>query len=244
MGIKDYQSLFKKLVELIMNNYKNLFIKLLIIFSLFHINSIAQNLPLRLDDGAGTIRLGVICNDNSWWLDESKIEKNGNSYIIENKNWAKGKVQLNIHKLLDTKGIVIEVKSLQIPENSMFCWAFGGCSGKNNFAESDLIQPKECKDNVYSTEGNSFTVYYGEVMKLQTVCGIVPEGSEMLLSNAHKQTTPLEHINSGKKSDATTISSIFKIEDDKPIYICLYKQNNKADYNYFMLEELFNKSLK
>lgn len=79
---------------------------------------------------------------------------------------------------------------------------------------------------------------------LRVTSGIMPVGSELRLSDAHRQKTPLELYHSGKKTDAPVLSGFYSWTAQENCYFCFYKQNAKADYNYFMLPELFQKENK
>ena len=95
--------------------------------------------------------------------------------------------------------------------------------------------------HVFSIEGNAFTTYYGESMKLRTVHGVSPIGSEIRLSDGHKQASPLALFNSGKKTDAPVISALCPWKPQEKLYFCFYQ---RGDYNYFMLPGLFGKEHK
>lgn len=43
----------------------------------------AQTLPFRLSKGAGTFRLGVVCGNESCWLDQCSVKKKGQAYTIK-----------------------------------------------------------------------------------------------------------------------------------------------------------------
>jgi polygalacturonase len=79
------------------------------------------------------------------------------------------------------------------------------------------------KDNVFSIEGHAFTLYYGESMALRAIQGCVSPESKLQISNSQSLIGRLP-VKSGQKH-----------------YLCFYVQNAKADYNYFMLADLFNK---
>ena len=102
----------------------------------------------------------------------------------------------------------MEVSGERLPEELKLCWAFGACDGADDSAVTDNSIPvASCFHNVFSIEGNAFTTYYGESMKLRTVHGVSPIGSEIRLSDGHKQASPLALFNSGKKTDAPVISA-------------------------------------
>lgn len=211
----------------------------------------AQPLPFRLPGGAGSFRLGVIRGNESRWLDQCKITKQGQTCLVKDKLWKDGNITLTVCPLTASEGFILEVSGEKLPEDLRFCWAFGACAPAETtpLADSSLpaadnvIPAAACRDNVFSTEGNAFTVYYGEVMKLRTVRGVTPVGSDIRLSDARRQETPLALFRSGKKTDSPVISALCPWTGEK-LYFCLYKQNAKADYNYFMLPRLFEKEYK
>ena len=54
----------------------------------------AQTLPFRLSKGAGTFRLGVVCGNESCWLDQCSVKKKGQAYTIKDKLWKEGEIKL------------------------------------------------------------------------------------------------------------------------------------------------------
>jgi polygalacturonase len=141
--------------------------------------------------------LGIISGEKCEWLAGS------------NKN-----IRVTTHPLQDTQGFIVEVLPLRIDTGAKLCWSFGG------------ITPERCKDNVYSIEGNAFTLYYGETYALQTIQACVPPESVIHLS------------------DAPALTANLPIKASEKYYFCFYRQTVQADYNYFMLEELFARTSK
>lgn len=204
-------------------------------------------LPLHLPQGAGTFRLGVVRGDESRWLDAADLRFDGQVYVFRQVGQESGEIRLTCCRLTDTEGVIIEMEGRNLPDDLDVCWAFGGCHGDELIPEASVqpvILPAACHDNVFSVEGTAFTVYYGAVMRLRVVQGIMPPGSEIRLSDAHQQDSPLRLFRSGKRTDAPVISALFHWGKAEKRYFCLYKQNAKADYNYFMLPDLFKKEYK
>lgn len=173
----------------------------------------AQTLPFRLSKGAGTFRLGVVCGNESCWLDQCSVKKKGQAYTIKDKLWKEGEIKLIVCPLTNSNGFIMEVSGERLPEELKLCWAFGACDGADDSAVTDNSIPvASCFHNVFSIEGNAFTTYYGESMKLRTVHGVSPIGSEIRLSDGHKQASPLALFNSGKKTDAPVISALLPVE--------------------------------
>ena len=130
----------------------------------------AQTLPFRLSKGAGTFRLGVVCGNESCWLDQCSVKKKGQAYTIKDKLWKEGEIKLIVCPLTNSNGFIMEVSGERLPEELKLCWAFGACDGADDSAVTDnSIPAASCFHNVFSTEGNAFTTYYGESMKLRTV---------------------------------------------------------------------------
>jgi len=195
---------------------------------------------------AGNFKLGLISSQKSLWCNELKIVKLKKSpgkltYTLEDNLLKEGKIIVRVSKLTDSDGLIMEVEGVNLPDGLDLFWSFGGSYAVElpNKRDSSL-KPEYCKDNVFSVEGNAFTVYYGESLNLKVVQAVVPDNSDIRLSDAHKQSTPLAFHQSGKKTDAPALTGTSRLVNGK-LYFCFYVQNAKADYNSFMLPELFKK---
>lgn len=216
-------------------------ITILILLILVLAEGAAQALPFRLSRGAGTFRLGVIAGNESRWLDECKLKKTGDrEYIVKDGPLGKGEVRLTICPLTGTSGLVIKVSGSRLPANLSLCWAFGACNEDESLSVvGAALPPEACRDNVFSDEENAVAVYYGESMALRVTLGIAPIGSELRLADARRQTSPLKLYHSGKKTDAPVICGLYRWSEQEDCYFCFYRQNARADYNYYMLPQLF-----
>lgn len=200
---------------------------------------------LQLPELAGVMRFGVAIDTTSFWLSEAaKIEvaTNGDftQFTISDKRLGRGKLTIETRKLIDTDGISICVKSAKLPENWQLMWAYGACSGEENpVIQNDVnnLISERCADNVFSIEGDAVTVYYGNSRRLKIVTVIAPDKSNILLSDANQQQSPLLMYRSGKKTNSPAVCAMCPTTIE-PQYFAIYKQNPKADYNKFMLAEL------
>lgn len=127
---------------------------------------------------AGTFRLGVSKkgNESHWLKPEEKIQ--GVSF-----QWK---------ALPDSRGFILEVEVASAPEADALFWSFGDCQ-----PDSDI--------NVFSVEGQTFTCYYGESMKLKTLQAVTPT-DDIRLSDGHKDATPLMLYESGKQTDRPVLA--------------------------------------
>ena len=92
-------------------------------------------------------------------------------------------------------------------------------------------------------ERNDLSLFYGESMKLKIYNYVFPVETESRLGDAHQQTTPFQFFNSGKKTDAPALVGKFPIIAGKKYYICAYRQNKEADFDYSLLPAVFGKAI-
>lgn len=203
-----------------------------------------------LPEMAGNLKFGIVKDDESKWIKDAEQIKSDLkdlvlTYRIADPFLNKGEITCKAIPLKNTNGILIEVSANRLPENVHLFYTFGGAYGKVlTQDEPHALLPRYCKDNVFNVERTSFTLYYGESGNLKVLQGILPLTAEIRISDANRQTSPLALHNSGKKTDAPVLTAIIPLENNKKEYFCIYRQNAKADYNYFMLPELFEKESK
>lgn len=223
---------------------KNLWFARLIMalsLSLFMLNAEAQTFPFHLAKGAGSFRLGVVCDEESRWLDECSVKQDGASYQIKDKRWKGGVVKLTICPLKQGHGFVMEVTGERMPADVQLCWAFGACDGVERTPADNLIPTASCFHNVHSIEGNAFTTYYGASMRLRVTQGVAPLKSELRLADGHQQSSPLTLYHSGKKTDAPVIAALTSWQAGEKCYFSIYQ---RADLNYYMLPKVFEEAAK
>ncbi len=198
-----------------------------------------------LPEMAGNLKFGVIVGDQSKWFSDFKskkisFEKGILSYTVSDVVLGKGSLSVQVVSIPNTDGIVLQVKGADLLSDTKLFWSYGGAYGQVlTSKESGSLKPVYCKDNVFSVEHTAFTLYYGESMKLKVVNMVAPVTSEIRLSDAFSQDSPLSFFNSGKETHAPALASVLPLESGVAEYFCVYKQNDKADYNYFMLPALF-----
>lgn len=201
----------------------------------------AFNLP----EMAGNLKFGIVVGAKSKWMSEfgSKKTVSGKgtlSYNISDAILGKGTITVNVVSIPHTDGIVLKVTGDNIPAGTKLFWSYGGAYGKVlEKNESGTLKPIYCKDNVFSVEHTSFTLYYGESMKLKVINMVAPVTSEIRLSDAFSQDSPLAFFESGKDTHAPALASVLPLTNNTPEYFCVYKQTDKADYNHYMLPGLF-----
>ncbi|GAF02119.1 hypothetical protein JCM21142_2746 [Saccharicrinis fermentans DSM 9555 = JCM 21142] len=195
---------------------------------------------------AGTLRLGVEVKGESKWFSDFTtvhldVSKNQLRYILADNIMGGGTMELIVRSLEDSQGAVMKLKGENIVQDVRLIWMFGGASNKEVDADQWIseILPEDCLLNVFSIEGQSFTLYYGSSQKLRVLGGLVPSGGCLRLADARKQAQPLCLLKSGKKTRYQVVSSDVAMTTGKDYYFCFYFLNPRADYNYFMLPKLF-----
>lgn len=196
---------------------------------------------------SGNLKFGIINNNGKdKWLSEFEnieiTDKTNKSiqYVLTDPIIGKGKIIVNAKVISSSAGLILELESSRLPSNRTLIWSYGGASGKvlgNN--EYGRLFPQYCRYNVFSVEQTAFTLYYGESMKLKILNAVMPLCSEIRLADAYIQQSPASYFESGKKTTAPALAGKLELTNNKKEYFCIYKQNEEADYNHFMLPELF-----
>lgn len=185
-----------------------------------------------LPEMAGNLHFGVENQGKNKWLKDftqikTKESKQKIIYKIKDEFIGKAELIIRVTNLSRTDGIILEAEIINLPAETYLTWSFGGCYGVELADKTDShLKPSYCKDNVFSIEGNAFTCYYGESMKLRVIQGIAPLSSELKLSETYRQGVP-------------ALSGRTPLKNGEKLYFCIYKQNKQADYNYYMLRDLF-----
>lgn len=200
-----------------------------------------------LPEMGGNLKFGISIGNESKWLSDFQTvrtsEKKGEiNYHLSDRILGKGILLLRVLNLSDSEGIVLECEGTDLPEKARLFWSYGGGSDQ-------LLQPKEtgslkpayCENNVFSVERSSFTLYYGENRNLKTIHVITPVSSEIRLSDAYVQDSPNAFFASGKKTRAPALTGMVPLVKNQKEYFCVYRQNAKADYNHYLLPDLFKK---
>ncbi len=194
----------------------------------------------------GNLKFGIIVTETDKWLSEFKeidVKVNNKKslvYSLSDSLLGKGKLVITVVSLSLSDGVIIEVNPVDIPQGLNLFWSYAGAYGKIlGENEHGRLKPIYCRNNVFSVEHTAFTLYHGESMRLRTVNAVMPVTSEIRLSDAHVQNSPQAFFESGKKTDSPALAASLPLMNGQKEYFCIYKQNEKADYNHFMLPDLF-----
>lgn len=202
-----------------------------------------------MPETGGYFLSGIMTGSKGLWLKDAenvKIDKKDRGWVVTASDKLLGKGQLLMHvlPLSASNGMIIELSGKNLPDSLKFIWAYGGCSALDLEAEKkEFFKPEQCLNNVFSREINSFTVYFGPNNKLKVMMGVAPLDTETRLSDANKMSDPLQLWESGKKTEAPVMTAANAVKSGEKFYYCIYRQNQEADYNYYMLPGLFKKEL-
>jgi hypothetical protein len=200
-----------------------------------------------LPEMAGNLKFGVVQGKNSKWLGDFEVRNVKQSgrqltYRLSDPILKGGGITVDAVALNSSDGVIIEVSAKKIPDDISLFWSYGGACGKIlEKTDNGSLKPAYCKDNVFSVEWTAFTLYYGQSMALKTINAVMPVSSEIRLSDAYIQQSPLSFFESGKKTGAPVLAATLPLINGQREYFCVYRQNEKADYNHYMLPALFLK---
>lgn len=199
-----------------------------------------------LPEMAGNLNFGIILGRENKWMSETKsqrVTKKGNRliYIVSDPILGSGSLTFTAIPLKTSDGIVLEISGERLPENVELFWTYGGGYAKVlDKTAPRTLHPEYCLNNVFSVEQSAFTMYFGLTVDLKVVMAVTPIGSEIRLSDANEQSSPLLMFESGKKTLNPALAAKLVLSTGKKEYFCVYRQNAKADYNHFMIPALFN----
>ncbi len=208
----------------------------------------AGNVGFFMPETAGYLKVGLMSDDKSLWLSDARkanIYPGSKGWIMEFQDPFPGTnaLRFELRPLQHSNGLIVELRTSELPANLSLVWAYGGCSGSEDPAERELfLQPEQCPNNVFSRENNTFTVYYGSCTSLRVMMGVAPMDTETRLGNARSMDNPLMLWESGKKTDAPVMVARNPLQANSTYYYCIYRQNKNSDYNAFMLPALFQQS--
>ena len=196
---------------------------------------------------AGNLKFGIVQGSESKWLSNFQVCKaeqlnKGLIYKLSDEVLGTGRLIFHTLPLTDSDGMIVEVSSENMPDDILLFWSYGGAFGKIlDKSQNAGLKPVYCKYNVFSVEHTAFTLYYGESMELKTINAVMPVSSDIRLSDACMQGSPLSFFESGKKTDAPALTAVLPLKNGQKEYFCIYRQNAKADYNHYMLPGIFLK---
>lgn len=194
----------------------------------------------------GNLKFGIIGTQTSKWMSDFKeidVQQPNNRslvYTLSDPLLGRGKLIISVISLSQSDGVIIEVDPVDIPHHLNLFWSYGGAYGKVlGENEQGRLKPIYCRNTIFSVEHTAFTLYHGESMRLKTVNAVMPVTSDIRLSDAHVQKSPQAFFESGKKTDSPALAASLPLISNQKEYFCIYKQNEKADFNHFMLPDLF-----
>jgi hypothetical protein len=200
-----------------------------------------------MPETGGYLLTGLQCGEQSLWLRnaanlKSKAANRGWSLVVKDPILGTGELDVQVQPLTDCNGLILQVSGRKLPKGLQFVWGFGGGSADSlALSKQQFLQPAQCKDNVFSREINAFTMYYGTTARLRVMMGVMPLQTTTRLSDARQLDSPCAFWNSGKKTDAPALAGCNDLLDGETYYYCIYRQNQSADYNYYLLPALFEK---
>lgn len=124
----------------------------------------------------GTVRLGIINDEQSKWLIDADYIKStyragSMIYVVKDKLLGKGELTLRLLALSDADGMILKVEADNLDKNSSLIWAYGGANNKRFSREGDLgadpesvfyLKAENCIDNHYFIDDSSFKLYFSK----------------------------------------------------------------------------------
>lgn len=123
----------------------------------------------------GNLQFGIIAGNQTKWLiqaDHIKTIYRAGSMLYEIKDplLKNGIIYLTAIASYETEGLIIQLRSKNIPAGVELVTVYGGATGKRFSRDGDIgadpessfyLKPEYCTDNIYKINKNSFSLLYG-----------------------------------------------------------------------------------
>ena len=203
-------------------------------------------LTFYMPDKASAVRFGLVKGGQSIWINALKSvckpEGKGLQYTLTGRFIEKGKLIFDVLPLYQTDGVIVRICGEDLPDSLSLFWAFGAACGKSVSDVQPGLNPSDCKNNVFVVERNGMILYYpkGGLHEFSVFYTLFPIETSALLSDAHRQNSPLELFSSGHKTDAQALCGMFPIRNGQCYYCSFYKPSTNYDVNYYRLPAVFD----
>lgn len=186
----------------------------------------------------GNLKFGLLTGkQNKWMIDAADItaryRPGSMIYIIKDPILGKGTLHLTILALSKAEGMVLKARFENVDQEATLFWAFGGASGKNFSRSGDMgpdpesvfyLKPENCKDNIFITDNNAFSLSYG---KNRSLSGSFPSAT-LKIANAVHQASPA-NLDQSSGQDNPVLTGKLKVENAKDFYVLIQNpESNKA----------------
>jgi len=145
----------------------------------------AGDLPefaLYLPGMGGNLKFGIVKNGQSKWLIAANhikaIYRSGSMlYEIKDALLDTGIIYIKAIALFDKEGLIVEIKTANLPKGIQLVAAYGGATGKKFSRDGDIgadpessfyLKPEYCTDNIFSIQQNAFQLHYAFPQALST----------------------------------------------------------------------------
>ncbi|MFM8450944.1 MAG: DUF4450 domain-containing protein [Haliscomenobacter sp.] len=169
----------------------------------------AGDLPqfaLYLPGMGGSMQLGLSgASGSKWLIDAENIDawyESGQMYYAISDEWLEGgTLYVYVMALPSSDGIILKIRTKNIPAGLSLVWAFGGATGKRFNRDGDIgadpesvfyLLPEHCRDNHYVVEQHTFSLLfgsgkpriaaegYGRHWPRDSISGILADGEKIL----------------------------------------------------------------
>ncbi|MCF8342231.1 MAG: DUF4450 domain-containing protein [Chitinophagaceae bacterium] len=145
----------------------------------------AGDLPefaLYLPGMGGNLKFGIVKNGQSKWLIAANnikaIYRAGSMlYEIKDALLDNGIIYIKAIALFDKEGLMVEIKTANLPKGIQLVAAYGGATGKKFSRDGDIgadpessfyLKPEYCTDNIFTIQQNAFQLHYALPQALST----------------------------------------------------------------------------
>ena len=155
----------------------------------------------------GNMQLGIVSDHGSLWLNEAKYIKSiyragSRIYELNDPMIGKGTLEISVLAMSNAEGMVMQIRTENIPANTSLLCLFGGASNKRFSRNGDLgvddpigfsLQPDACRNNSIQITGNTFQLRYAlESKSPRGIAGLFPVNALLKTGSPYATGSPAE----------------------------------------------------
>lgn len=186
----------------------------------------------------GNLKFGLMAGIESKWLIAAedivaRYRAGAMIYDIKDPMLGNGTLHMEVLALSASEGLVLKARFENVEREVTLLWAFGGASGKNFSRSGDMgpdpesvfyLKPENCKDNVFSIDGNSFRLAYG---KNRSLTGFFPS-TQLRLADAGHQQSPAD-LDRSSGAEHPVVTGKLKAENRKDLYFLIKNRDSEPE---------------
>lgn len=227
-------------------------------------------LALYMPGMGGNLKFALVKGDKAIWIAdaadiETRYRPGSMIYSIADPILGSGKIRLTVLAMCDEEGMMLKLEGTNASEVKLMA-VYGGASnevfrraGERNVDAADcfFLKAKNCKDNVYELNKNTFSLKFGKnpviaggshlvdkVPDGRVLLGTFPESAALKIKDVSAAKSPVSLLNSNEEPRLPVLCAEFSLKQKQPFYFSIHNPAKYQQLSYQQLPQLFQNAEK